>query len=115
MSSNVKFRGPPIRIGQVTEFPLPDSICASRLLELYCRGLDLALADRDHLIAKTEGASPALIQEMMRKAALTAAEENLFTDGRIRVNDTHCDAALHELMVGGGELTRHLLGFEREQ
>src|SRR5439155_2255498 len=75
----------PGRIDQAIEFPLPDSDCRSRLLELYGRGLDLALADRDRLIVKTEGASPAFIQEMIRKAALIAAEENSFTDGRIRV------------------------------
>ena len=64
----------PGRIDQAIEFPLPDADCRRRLLDLYGRGLTLALADPERLIARTEGASPAFIQELVRKAALIAAE-----------------------------------------
>jgi ATP-dependent 26S proteasome regulatory subunit len=101
----------PGRIDQAIEFPLPDADCRHRLLQLYGRGLDLALVHEDRLIVKTEGASPAFIQELMRKAALIAAEENSLSDNRLRVTDAHCDAALRELVLGGGGLTRSLLGF----
>jgi hypothetical protein len=103
----------PGRIDQAIEFPLPDTDCRRRLLQLYSRGLALSLTDTDRLIAKTDGASPSFIQELMRKAALIAAEENSLADGKLRVTDSHCATALRELVLGGGELTRNLLGFSK--
>ena len=47
----------------------------------------------------------------LRKAALFAAEEDSRDNGSLRVTDEHCDASLRELVVGGGALTKNLLGF----
>ncbi len=102
----------PGRIDQAIEYPLPNADCRRQLIELYGRGLDLNLEDMDSIVKRTEGASPAFIQEMLRKAALFAAEEG--TDGPLRVTDEHCFAALRELLFSGGELTRRLLGFSAE-
>ena len=102
----------PGRIDQAIEFPLPDAECRRRLLALYGRGLTLALNDEAGLIARTEGASPAFIQELIRKAALIAAEEDSSDGELLRVTDSHFDEALRELLFGGGDLTRTLLGFE---
>ena len=101
----------PGRVDQAIEFPLPDAECRRRLIELYGRGMSLAIADHDRLISKIEGASPAFIKELMRKAALIASEEDCNKDGALRVTDAHCEAALEELVLGGRELTRNLLGF----
>jgi ATP-dependent 26S proteasome regulatory subunit len=101
----------PGRVDQAIEFPLPDAECRQRLIDLYGRGLTLALRDADRIIAKTEGASPAFIQELIRKAALFAAEEAATAEGTLRLTDGHFDLALEELLLGGGELTRNLLGF----
>lgn len=101
----------PGRIDQAIEFPLPDADGRRRLLQLYGRGLVLRLADMDRLIGKTERASPAFIQELMRKAALIAVENQSMADGKIRVTDQHCDESLRELVLDGGDLTRNLLGF----
>jgi hypothetical protein len=60
----------------------------------------------DRLVARTEGVSPAFVRELLRKAALLAVGPG---EG-IEVEDRHLDQALHELVVGGGELTRRLLG-----
>jgi ATP-dependent 26S proteasome regulatory subunit len=57
-------------------------------------------------IHRTEGASAAFIRELMRKAALFAADESSET-----VEDRHLDEAIHELVVEGGALTQSLLGF----
>lgn len=65
------------------------------------------LSDREALIEKMAGVSAAFIRELMRKAALFAADES--NDG-IVVEDRHVNEALHELVVEGGELTRQLLG-----
>ena len=50
--------------------------------------------------------SAAFIRELMRRAALFAADEG----GEVGVEDRHVDQALHELVVQGGELTKSLLG-----
>jgi ATP-dependent 26S proteasome regulatory subunit len=96
----------PGRIDQAVEVPLPDATCRSRLLDLYGRGLEFQLARRDALIARTEGVSAAFLRELLRKAALAAADEGA---GRV-VEDRHLDTALRELMVEGGRLTQVLLG-----
>jgi ATP-dependent 26S proteasome regulatory subunit len=97
----------PGRIDQAIEIPLPDADCRRRLIDLYGRGLTLRLERLDHLITKTEGASAAFIRELLRKAALFAADEML--DAPV-VMDRHVDEALHELVVAGGTLTKSLLG-----
>jgi hypothetical protein len=103
----------PGRVDQAIEYPLPDAECRRKLIELYGEGLTLTDVDFEGLVARTEGASPAFIQEMMRKAALIAAEEGE-RDGQLVVTGEQLHAAIRELLFGGGELTRNLLGFARE-
>ena len=96
----------PGRVDQAIEIPLPDADCRRRLFELYGKGLRLELMDRDRFIRKTEGVSAAFIRELMRKAALFAADEG----EEVVVVDRHMDEAMHELLVEGGPLTKSLLG-----
>ena len=98
----------PGRIDQAFEIPLPNTACRRQLFELYGRGLNLRVHDRDRFIQRTKGASAAFIRELMRKAALFAADDN----PQIIIEDRHLDEALHELVVQGGELTQSLLGFQ---
>jgi ATP-dependent 26S proteasome regulatory subunit len=100
----------PGRIDQAIEIPLPDRKCRRRLIELYSRGLTLRLDALDLLIEKTEGVSAAFIRELLRKAALYAADE--MVDEPV-VMDRHMNEALHELTVAGGDLTKSLLGASR--
>jgi len=102
----------PGRIDQAIEIPLPDGDCRRRLLDLYGRGLTLELADREKLIARTEGVSGAFIRELLRKAAVFAAEED--GEGPLVVRDRHVEEGLAELLVAGGPLTQSLLGARRE-
>ncbi|MCA9664038.1 MAG: ATP-binding protein [Myxococcales bacterium] len=118
----------PGRVDQTIEFPLPDDDCRSRLIDLYCEGLELELADRQRVINKTKGASPAFIKELVRKAALFAAERTGAINTRPAADEAEgasaaeddaplglCDAdfsaALEEMLIGGGKLTRSILGF----
>lgn len=96
----------PGRIDQAIELPLPNGAGRLRLLELYSDGLTLEIVSLADYVARTEGASGAFIRELMRKAALFAADE----PGDLVVRDRHLDEALHELLVEGGALTRSLLG-----
>lgn len=104
----------PGRIDQAIEFPLPDAEGRRQLLELYGRGLVWAVEDMDRLIARTEGASPAFIAELVRKASLFAVEENSLHEGTPRLTDRHFELALRELLLHGGELTRRLFGFKTD-
>ncbi len=96
----------PGRVDQAIEIPLPDAECRHRLFELYAEGLMLGTVDLQTFVQRTDGASPAFIREMMRKAALFAADESSDI-----IQDQHLDEAIHELVVVGGTLTQSLLGF----
>jgi cell division protease FtsH len=96
----------PGRIDQAVELPLPDADGRRRLIALYGEGLELASVD-DRLLAALDGVSPAFIRELLRRAALLAAEES---GGTLRVTREHLDRALEELRTGAGELTNTLLG-----
>jgi len=98
----------PGRIDEAIAVPLPDAECRSRLIELYGRRLVLDLSDRDGLVARTEGVSAAFLKELLRKAALIAAD-TAPADGDLRVTDRHVDEAMLDL-AAGGELTKVLLG-----
>jgi ATP-dependent 26S proteasome regulatory subunit len=97
----------PGRIDQAVEIPLPDSSCRRRLFDLYGEGLQLEVHDLDRLVDRTRGVSAAFIRELLRKAALLAAEES---DDGLVVRDRQLDEALHDLVIEGGELTKTLLG-----
>ena len=95
----------PGRIDQAVEVPPPDAECRRRLFELYGRGLRVTAAI-EPFIERTSGASAAFIRELLRKAALFAADDG----GEIEVKAKHFDDALHEMVVQGGDLTKRLLG-----
>jgi hypothetical protein len=98
----------PGRIDLAVEVPLPDADCRRRLLDLYGKGLTLTVTDLDKLVARTKGVSGAFIRELLRKAAVLAAEED--GAGELVVRDSHLDEALADLLVAGGPLTQTLLG-----
>jgi ATP-dependent 26S proteasome regulatory subunit len=91
------------------ELPLPDAGGRQRLLELYGRGLALDGVDVAGLVERTEGATPAYIKELMRKAALHAAEAG----SGVTVRQEHIQAALDDL-AEGGRLAERILGFRPE-
>jgi len=95
----------PGRVDLVVELPIPDGRGRARLLELYARGLQLEGVDFARYVEKTDGASPAYIKELLRKAALLAA-----IAGSQTVKPEHLDAAMKEL-ESGGELAKRIVGF----
>lgn len=98
----------PGRIDEAIEVPLPDADCRSRLLDLYARGLTLELSDRVELVERLEGVSAAFVKELLRKAALFAAESS--SEDHLTVTDRHLKQALYYLVVDGGPLTMASLG-----
>jgi AAA+ superfamily predicted ATPase len=96
----------PGRIDLAIELPLPDTEARLRLLQLYARGLDLTGIDLTAVAEQIEGATPAYIKELLRKAAIFAAIDGAGTT----VSEEHLNGALAELNEGG-RLARRLLGF----
>jgi hypothetical protein len=94
----------PGRVDQAVDFPLPDAASRGRLIELFCTGLDVDLPDAASLVERTEGASPAFLRELVRKAGLFAA-----VAGESTLRESHFNEALSELEEGG-RLTRSILG-----
>ncbi len=95
----------PGRIDLAVELPLPDAESRRRLLALYARGLDLKLTDEQAVVDRTEGVPASFIKELLRKAALAAAEA-----GRTTVTDADVAGVLDELLAETAALTRVLLG-----
>ena len=101
----------PGRIDLAVELPLPDADGRRRLLELYAEGLDADPAGLHELVGRLDGVSPAFIREVLRRAALVAAEAG---DAR-RVGREALVAAADELAETRSQLTRRLLGAERDE
>jgi SpoVK/Ycf46/Vps4 family AAA+-type ATPase len=104
----------PGRVDQAIFFPLPDRACRRRLFTLFSEGLDLTDVDLEPLLERTDGASPAFLQELFRKAALLAAERGETSDP-LRLCDEDFHKAVREIVEFGGALTRNLLGFQNTQ
>lgn len=99
----------PGRIDLAVELPLPDANGRRRLLDVYSRGLTLDGVDIRELVERTDGATPAYIKELLRKATVRALEGGAST----AVRQADVDAALEEL-AQGGRLAERILGFRPE-
>jgi ATP-dependent 26S proteasome regulatory subunit len=65
----------PGRIDQAIYFPLPDLECRRRLFTRFGVGLDVSAIDLAPLLARTEGASPAFLKELFRRARCERSNE----------------------------------------
>jgi hypothetical protein len=103
----------PGRVDHAAELPVPDAAARLRLLRLYQGRLELDLTDPDTVIARTEGVTASFIRELLRRAALVAAEQDQAdapADAPIRVTDADLSAALDQLLDTRSALTQVLLG-----
>jgi hypothetical protein len=100
----------PGRVDLAVELPLPDAEGRRHLLALYSRGLVFAGVDLDRLVDQIDGATPAYIKELLRKATLQALEAGAGQNLR----QADIDGALEEL-AHGGRLAERILGFRPEQ
>lgn len=98
----------PGRIDQAIEVKPPDAACRRRLLALYGQGIKVEGVDWDQIVERTAGVSGAFIRELLRKAAVFAAEDA--ANGELIVSQKHLDDGLAELLTAGGPLTQSLLG-----
>jgi hypothetical protein len=112
----------PGRVDHAAELPLPDADARQRLIELYRGSLVLDLSDPDDVITRTDGVTAAFIKELLRRAAVLAAEAEPpvepAADGDragppLRLTDAHLSEALDQLLDVRSRLTRTLLGGRR--
>jgi ATP-dependent 26S proteasome regulatory subunit len=100
----------PGRVDQAIYFPLPDLECRRSLFQRFGEGLDVRGIDFAALLARTEGASPAFLRELFRRAALMAVERGEKSDP-LALSLDDFERGLRELVETGGQLTRAFLGF----
>ena len=119
----------PGRVDHAAELPVPDAEARRRLIGLYRGSLVLELADMESVLARTDGVTASFLKELLRRAALVAAEESDRpaprpgggaapgaapgaepAAGPLHVTDAHVDAALDQLLDIRSQLTRSLLG-----
>jgi ATPase family protein associated with various cellular activities (AAA) len=105
----------PGRVDHAALLPVPDADARLRLLRLYQGTLRLDLSDPDAVIGRTEGVTASFMKELLRRAALRAADDSEDEDAStpLRVTDAHLAAALDQLLDTRNELTQVLLGGRR--
>src|SRR3954454_1664200 len=102
----------PGRVDQAVVLEVPDADARRRLFALYRGALDVDESNLDSVIERTEGVTASFLKELLRRAALIAAE----ADGggpRLSVSAAQLDGALDELMDTRNAMTRTLLGGRR--
>ncbi len=98
----------PGRVDQAVPLELPDAEARARLFRLYRGGLTVDESRLDTVIARTEGVTASFLKELLRRAALVAADAS---DAReLQVTAGQLDEALDELLDTRNEMTRVLLG-----
>jgi cell division protease FtsH len=101
----------PGRVDAAVEIAPPDGDGRRRLLRLYGTGLGIgALTDEEleDSVAATEGRTATYLREVVRRAALIAAERQ--PEGALRVDGRLLGQAARELLGDRAALTRALLG-----
>ena len=98
----------PGRVDQAVAMELPDADARRRLFALYRGNLSVDESNLSSVIERTDKVTASFLKELLRRAALIAADEN--TGGALEVTANQLDAALDELLDTRNAMTRVLLG-----
>jgi hypothetical protein len=98
----------PGRVDQAVALEHPDADARRRLFALYRGNLDVDESNLDAVIGRTEQVTASFLKELLRRAALIAAEGT--SGGPLRVSAAQLDTALDELLDTRNAMTRVLLG-----
>jgi ATP-dependent 26S proteasome regulatory subunit len=98
----------PGRVDQAVELRLPDAGARRRLFDLYRGGLQVDTSGLDDVLDRTEGVTASFLKELLRRAALLAAQRT--PSGPLSVSAADLSAALDELLDTRNAMTRTLLG-----
>ncbi|MCZ2806036.1 ATP-binding protein [Modestobacter sp. VKM Ac-2983] len=98
----------PGRVDQAVELRLPDAEARRALFDLYRGGLEVDTSGLDDVLAQTEGVTASFLKELLRRAALLAAQRT--ATGPLSVSAADLSGALDELLDTRNAMTRTLLG-----
>jgi hypothetical protein len=104
----------PGRVDQAVHVPLPNEEGRRRLLELYRGSLELDTSRLDDVVSRTDGVTASFLKELLRRAAVIAADadgRDVGSGGPLDVGADDLDAALTELLDTRNRMTRTVLGF----
>lgn len=99
----------PGRVDQAVEITLPDADARRRLFDLYKAQLDVDESRLPGVLGRTDGVTASFLKELLRRAAVMAAERTDSSDS-LHVTADDLEAALEELMDTRNAMTRVLLG-----
>jgi hypothetical protein len=100
----------PGRVDQAVALDLPDREARRRLFALYKGGLDVDESRLDGVLERTEGVTASFVKELLRRAALLAAERDPAGRAPLAVSADDLDTSLDELLDSRNAMTRALLG-----
>lgn len=104
----------PGRVDQAVRIDLPDRESRRRLVELYRGALDIDLSRLDDVLDRTDQVTASFLKELLRRAAVVAAERIPADEGALRVDADDLDAALDDLLDTRNQMTRAVLGYGGE-
>ena len=108
----------PGRVDQAVELMLPDLAARRALFELYRGRLEIDVSGLDEVLRRTDGVTASFVKELIRRAAVGAAErgagpgaaERDLAPGHLSVSAADLTAAVDELLDQRNAMTRILLG-----
>jgi hypothetical protein len=102
----------PGRVDQAVQIELPDRESRRRLVDLYRGRLDVDLSRLDTVLDRTDGVTASFLKELLRRAAVVAADREDQTDHRpLTVTADDLDIALDDLLDTRNQMTRAVLGY----
>jgi hypothetical protein len=103
----------PGRVDQAVHIDLPDRDARRRLVELYAGRLEVDLSRLDDVLDRTDGVTASFLKELLRRAAVVAAdrEDDPQGDTTLSVSADDLETALGDLLDTRNRMTRAVLGF----
>ncbi|WP_426245286.1 AAA family ATPase [Nocardioides sp. LHG3406-4] len=103
----------PGRVDQAVHIDVPDRAARRRLIDLYRGRLRLDGSRLDDVLDRTDGVTASFLKELLRRAAVIAADRDPDDEGELAVSGDDLTQALDDLLDTRNQLTRAVLGFER--
>jgi ATP-dependent 26S proteasome regulatory subunit len=102
----------PGRVDQAVHIDLPDRESRRRLVLLYRGALDVDLTRLDDLLDRTDGVTASFLKELLRRAAVIAADREPGPAGQaVSATADDLETALEELLDTRNRMTRAVLGY----
>ena len=103
----------PGRVDQAVHIDVPDRAARARLVALYRGRLQLDTSRLDEVLDRTEGVTASFLKELLRRAAVLAADREDAAEGQLAVAADDLVAALDDLLDTRNQMTRAVLGYDR--